>query len=82
MIKEDIFDELKKYWSNDYVTRKDLKKITGGLLCGRTMEKLDHAEKGIRARVIVAGRTVYHIDDLIAWLKANVRFVNFEGKEN
>ena len=82
MMKEDIFDEFKKYWPNDYVTRKDLKKLTGGLLCGRTMEKLDHTKKGIRARAIIAGRTVYHIDELITWLKANVEFINFEEKEN
>ena len=81
MMKKDIFDELKKHCSNNYIARKDLKKITGGLICGRTMEKLDHAGKGIKNREIIGTRTVYHIDDLITWLKANVEFVNFEEGE-
>ncbi len=39
-MKEDIFDELKKYCPRGYVTRDKLKRITGGLICGRTMANL------------------------------------------
>lgn len=77
-MNRDIFDELKEYCPSGYVTRKELKKLTGGLMCGRTMAILDQTGKGIKNREIIGRKTVYHIDDVIDWLKNNVKFVNFE----
>ena len=77
-MKEHIFDELKKYCPHGYVTRNDLKKITGGLICGRTMALLDQSGNGVKNRQIIGRKVVYLIDDLIDWLKNNVEFVNFD----
>ena len=77
-MNKDIFDELKEYYPFGYVTRKELKKLTGGLICGRTMAILDQTGKGIENRKKIGNRTIYHIDDVINWLKNNAKFVNFE----
>lgn len=75
-MNKDIFDELRKYCPQGYITRKELKKITGGLICGNTMAKLDQAGKGIEKRQVIGNKTVYFIDDLIDWLKNNTEFVD------
>lgn len=77
-MKEDIFDELKAYCPRGYVTRDELKKITGGLICGRTMAVLDQTGKGVKNRQVIGRKAVYFIDDLIDWLKNNTELVNFE----
>lgn len=77
-MKENIFDELKDYCPRGYITRSELKKITGGLICGRTMALLDQSGNGVRERQIIGRKVVYLIDDLIDWLKNNVELVNFD----
>lgn len=77
-MKKDIFDELKEYCPRGYVTRDELKRITGGLICGRTMAVLDQKGKGIKNRQIIGRKVVYFIDDLIEWLKNNTMFENFD----
>ena len=77
-MNKNIFDELKQYCPRGYVTREELKKITGGLICGRTMAVLDQTGKGIKNRKIIGRKVVYFIDDLIDWLKNNTTFENFD----
>lgn len=80
-MNKDIFDELKKYCSHGYVTRKELKKLTGGLICGRTMAILDQTGKGIENREKIGKRTIYYIDDVINWLKKNTELIGFEEEK-
>ena len=77
-MKEDIFDGLREYCYRGYVRRDELKKITGGLVCGHTMAVLDYAGKGIENRRIIGNKVVYFIDDLISWLKNNTELINFD----
>lgn len=77
-MKNNIFEGLREYCQNEYVTRKDLKKITGGLICGKTIALLDQKGKGIQNRQILGKQVIYKIDDLINWLKNNTTLVNFE----
>ena len=78
-MREDIFDELKRYCPRGYVTRDELKRITGGLICGRTMAILDQTGRGVRNRQIIGRKTVYFIEDLIEWLKNNTELINFDN---
>ncbi len=78
-MNEDIFEKLKEHYPVTWVTRGELKKITGGLICGRTMEKLDHQGRGIKNRPIIGNRVVYHIDDLVEWLKNNAEIIDSES---
>ena len=77
-MKEDIFDGLREYCPRGYIKRDELKKLTGGLICGRTMAVLDHNGKGIENRKTIARHTVYFIDDLITWFKNNTELINFD----
>ena len=79
-MNKDVFDELRQYCPRGYVTRAELRKITGGLICGRTMAILDQSGKGIEKRQIIGRKVVYFIDDLIEWLKNNTEFENFDKK--
>ena len=78
-MKESIFEGLREYCPRGYVKRDELKKLTGGLICGRTMAALDHAGKGVENRKIVGRCAVYLIDDFIAWLDANTELINFDN---
>lgn len=80
-MNEDIFEKLKEHYPDTWVTRKELKKITGGLICGGTMGRLDHEGKGVKNRTVISGRTVYHINDLVEWLKNNVEIVDSKNLE-
>jgi phage terminase Nu1 subunit (DNA packaging protein) len=65
------FKKLKNYCRNEYVTRSQLNDLTGGIVTGSTMTKLDSIGVGIKNRKIIGGKTVYHIDDIIQWLEEN-----------
>ncbi len=78
-MKENIFDDLREYCPREYITRKELKRITGGLICGNTMAQFDRLGKGIQNRKIIGCKTVYFVDDLIEWLKRNTELINFDN---
>jgi hypothetical protein len=68
-----IFEKIKKHCRAEYICRKQLRDVTGGIISGNTMTKFDSLGKGIEPRKIVGKRTVYHIDDLIRWLENNTQ---------
>ncbi|MDR2157897.1 MAG: hypothetical protein LBO02_01105 [Holosporaceae bacterium] len=70
-----IFAKLKKHCHAEYVCRNQLRDITGGIISGKTMAKLDIKGKGIKNRKIIGKRTIYRIDDLVQWLENNTRRV-------
>lgn len=78
MMKKSIFDELKQYCPRGYATRDELKKLTGGLICGRTMAILDQHGRGVSNRKVIGRKTVYFIDDFINWLNSSTELINFD----
>lgn len=76
-----IFDELRKYCPNGIVHRKDIERITGGILNPHTLAQLDSQGAGIPSYKI--GRNItYKIDDVISWLEKNSELINFEKNDN
>jgi phage terminase Nu1 subunit (DNA packaging protein) len=66
-----MFEKLKEKCEKDYVSRKELWDLTGGILGVSVITKFDSLGCGIKNRKIVGSRTIYHIDDVIEWLEAN-----------
>lgn len=60
-----------------FVARQDIKKITGGTITAGTLAHLDSKGIGIK-HTLVGGRIMYHIEDVIEWLKNNTILVNFD----
>ena len=72
-----IFSELKKDWNRDFVFRKEIGKLTGGLISPATMANLDSSGKGIKNEKI-GNKVIYNINDVITWLEENTVLHNFE----
>jgi hypothetical protein len=70
-----MFEKLKNKCKKDYVSRKELWDLTGGIIKGTTMTRLDSLNLGIDERHVIGGKTVYPIDALIKWLKNNTKRV-------
>ncbi|MBQ3565180.1 MAG: hypothetical protein IJA14_03450 [Alphaproteobacteria bacterium] len=77
----EVFDELKGYCPSGFVTRKELQKLTGGLISSRTIANLDSSGVGIKNRTVIGSKVVYKIDDVIEWLQANTKLINFDKEE-
>ena len=73
-----IFDELKNYCPSGFVCRKDIYKLTGGLIHSGTMANLDSRGIGIKNKTIIGKKVVYQINDVIEWLNANAKLRGFE----
>jgi hypothetical protein len=65
----DAFDKLKEICKKQYVSRKDLWNLTGGIIHPRTIEKLDNNGTGIPNSIIIAHKRMYPIDSVIEWLR-------------
>ena len=46
-----VFEKLRDYCPNGFVYRKDIYKLTGGLISSKTMANLDSRGLGIKTRV-------------------------------
>ena len=76
-MKDEIFERLRATCPKGYITRSEIKKITGGFLTGSTMSQLDFHGIGIKNRQQIGTKVVYNIDDFIEWLKNNTELINF-----
>lgn len=76
-MKENIFEELREYCADNFVTRKELCKITGGFLPPGTLAQLDTKGIGIPSHKL-GQKIVYQLDDVIEWLKSNTTLINFD----
>jgi hypothetical protein len=70
-----MFEKLKNKCQKDYVSRKELWDLTGGIIKGSTMTHLDSFKLGIDERYVIGGKTVYPIEALIKWLENNTKHV-------
>ncbi|MDR2067498.1 MAG: hypothetical protein LBP41_00730 [Holosporaceae bacterium] len=71
----DAFDKLKETCKKQYVSRKDLWNLTGGILHPRNMAKLDNNGIGIPNSVIIAHKRMYPVDSVIEWLRTKSRLI-------
>jgi phage terminase Nu1 subunit (DNA packaging protein) len=71
----DAFDKIKEKCRKQYVSRKELWDLTGGIIKPRTVTDLDHKGIGIPNSVIIGHKRVYPIDEVIEWLRANSRLI-------
>lgn len=77
-MKENIFEELRKYSSDDFIFRSEINKLTGGILLPQTMACFDARGEGISNRRYMRRQVIYDIDDVINWLKNNTTLINFD----
>lgn len=77
-----IFDDLKKYCPSGFVTRKELQKLTGGLIHAKTIANLDSQGVGIKNKSVIGTKVIYEIDDVITWLKENTELINFDTEKS
>lgn len=77
---KNIFSELKDYCPNGFVCRKDIYKLTGGLIHSGTIANLDSKGTGIKNKTIIGRKVVYQIDDVIKWLNSSTKLQGFETK--
>ena len=76
-MKENIFEELRKYCSKDFVFRSEINKLTGGILLPQTMACLDARGERV-SRKYMRRQVIYDINDVISWLKNNTTLINFD----
>jgi phage terminase Nu1 subunit (DNA packaging protein) len=70
-----VFNKLKEKCKSEYVNRKQLWDLTGGIIHPKTMAKFDQQGTGIKNAVIIGHKKVYPIDEVIEWLRAHSRLV-------
>ncbi|GHU18134.1 hypothetical protein FACS189472_06020 [Alphaproteobacteria bacterium] len=70
-----VFDRLKDKCKKQYVTRKELWNLTGGIIHPKTIAKLDCQGKGIKNAIMLGHKTVYPIDSIIEWLSSHSRLI-------
>jgi hypothetical protein len=71
----DAFDKLKEKCRKEYVSRKELWNLTGGIIHPRNMAKLDLKSRGIPNSITIAHKRMYPIDSVIEWLRANSKLI-------
>ncbi|MCR4555194.1 MAG: hypothetical protein K5766_00065 [Alphaproteobacteria bacterium] len=76
-----IFEKLKEYCPYGVIFRKDISKITGGILNPHTMAQLDSRGFGIKNKKIIGRKVAYKIDDVIQWLEENTELIGFEEEK-
>ena len=76
-----IFEKLKEYCPYGVIFRKDISKITGGILSPSTMNQRDSLGIGIKNREVIGRKVAYKIDDVIQWLEENVELIGFEEEQ-
>ena len=70
-----VFNELKEKCKSEYVNRKQLWDLTGGIIHPRTVANLDSKGKGIKNAIIVGHKKLYPIDGVIEWLETNSKVI-------
>ena len=60
-----VFNELKERYKSEYVNRKQLWDLTGGIIHPKTIANLDFKGKGIKNAVIIGRKRLYPINDVI-----------------
>lgn len=66
-----MFNKLKEKCKTEYVSRKQLWDLTGGILKSSVIAKFDSLGCGINDREIIGKKTMYPIDSVISWLETN-----------
>lgn len=66
-----MFEILKEYCPSGYATRKELEKITGGVINAGTIASLDSLGRGICETKRGTKQKQYKIEDVIDWLEKN-----------
>ncbi|MDR2794472.1 MAG: hypothetical protein LBB12_01700 [Holosporaceae bacterium] len=65
----DAFDKLRETCKKQYISRKDLWNLTGGIIHPRTMAIFDQKGIGISNSIMIAHKRMYPIDSVIEWLR-------------
>ena len=63
-----MFNILREYAKSQIVSRKDVEKLTGGLLTVSALTKNDYLKMGISNPQIIRGKIYYSIENVIDWL--------------
>jgi phage terminase Nu1 subunit (DNA packaging protein) len=70
-----MFEKLKEKCKTEYVSRKQLWDLTGGILGVAVITKFDSLGCGIKNRKIIGSRTMYPIESVIEWLEENTECI-------
>ena len=64
----DIYDKMVEAWKAPVVARKDIRRFSGGAICGKTVANLN--SKGLGPEYIkFRGRACYETDKLTSWMR-------------
>lgn len=74
---DSIFNRLKDYSRGEIVTRKEIERLTGGLLKTGTLAYFDSIGRGIKCSITIGNKKMYHIDAVIEWLEGNAVLAGF-----
>jgi len=70
-----IFNELKEVHKSEYVSRKQLWDLTGGIIHPQNIANLDCKGRGIKNAIIIGHKKLYPIDSVIEWLEENSKLI-------
>jgi hypothetical protein len=71
----DAFDKLKEKCPKEYVSRKELWNLTGGIIHPRNAEKLDNKGIGIPNSIVICHKRMYPMGSVIEWLRTNSEII-------
>ncbi len=69
---ETILTELEKSLPPIFA-RKEVSKLTGGLVAPHTLANADSLGKGPNGRLLIGRHTAYNRNDFIAWLRTRIK---------
>ena len=70
MAKRADLSDLKRYWTQPFVTRKDIARFSSGLMSPQYLANLDIMDKGPAGRFKVGNKIAYPVSSVIEWLES------------
>lgn len=69
MSKTDIFQAMADRWPSAIVAQADVKKLTGGVIAGKTLANMKSKGEPVPESVRIGHRRAYVVDSLVDWLR-------------
>ena len=66
---QDIFDQMLKAHPAPVIVGSEIKKFTGGVICGRTLQNLKSRGEKVPDSILIGKRRAYITSSVIEWLR-------------
>ena len=69
MTQHDVFDQMAEKWSSPLVAAPEVKRFSGGILSGKTLQNLSSLGQSVPESLKVGNKRAYVAESLADWLR-------------